>query len=276
MKTIIALIALTFSLQTFAACPDITGSFFDADTETVRTITQDQCASTTWSDEDGTTVLLADGVERVLQSEGSMTAYAKVTFTAEEFIIDIRMDYGGSNDYDLPVRWITSYRIDKFNNLVEKIIPYKEDGSMGGVEYITFRRVKTATALNCPDLSGSYLDKSGESVVLSQKGCGEVSILSRPLSHTLTLNNEYTLVLDDQYNRAFGRGTFEAAEMVLEVKIEYKKDPGIPAMFLPVRAVNRYSHTDSGDLLEKSTIYNSSNKVITNTKTIYKKSPVKK
>lgn len=276
MKTLLALIALTFSLQTFAACPDITGAFLDADTETVRTITQDQCLSTTWSDIDGVTTLIADGVERVLQNEGGMTAYAKVTFTAEEFVVDIRMDYGGSNDYDLPVRWITSYRIDKFNNLVEKIIPFNEDGTTGGVEYLTFRRVKPASTLNCPDLSGSYLDKSGESVVLSQKGCEEVSVISSPLSHTLTLDNEYTLVLDDLNNRAFGRGTFEGVELVLEVKIEYKNNPGVPAMFLPVRAVNRYSHTPNGDLQEKSTIYNSSNKVLTSTKTIYKKSPVKK
>ncbi len=124
------------------ACPNISGNFFDSDTESVRTIVQDGCVSTTWSDLDGTTTLLADNVERVLQSEGSMTAFAKVSFTNDDLIIDIRMDYGGHNDYDLPVRWITSYRIDKFNNLVEKIIPYKEDGSIGGTEYVTFRRVK--------------------------------------------------------------------------------------------------------------------------------------
>ena len=136
----------------------------------------------------------------------------------------------------------------------------------------TFANFDESELLQCPDLSGSYLDKSGESVVLFQKGCEEVSVISRPLSHTLILNNEYAMVLDDQNNRAFGRGTFEGVEMVLEVKIEYKKDPGIPAMFLPVRAVNKYSHTPEENLLEKSTIYNASNRVLSSTKTIYKKS----
>ena len=124
------------------ACPNLTGSFLDGDTESVRTIVQDACISTTWSDLDGETKLIADNVERVLQAEGSMTAFAKVSFTKDDLIIDIRMDYGGHNDFDLPVRWITSYRIDKFNNLVEKIEPFKEDGSQGGTEYVTFKRVK--------------------------------------------------------------------------------------------------------------------------------------
>lgn len=124
------------------ACPDISGNFIDSDTDSIRTIIQDACRSTTWSDLDGITTLIADNVERVLQAEGNMTAFAKVSFTKEDLIIDIRMDYGGHNDFDLPVRWITSYRIDKFNNLVEKIIPFKEDGSIGGTEYVTFRRVK--------------------------------------------------------------------------------------------------------------------------------------
>lgn len=124
------------------ACPNLTGSFLDGDAESVRTIVQDACISTTWSDLDGETKLIADNVERVLQAEGSMTAFAKVSFTKVDLIIDIRMDYGGHNDFDLPVRWITSYRIDKFNNLVEKIEPFKEDGSQGGTEYVTFKRVK--------------------------------------------------------------------------------------------------------------------------------------
>lgn len=141
MKTIFILAALVFSMDTFA-CPNITGNFFDADSELIRTITQNGCIDTTWFDEDGSTTLIADNVERVLESEGSATAYAKVFYTAEELVVDIRMDWGGHNDFDLPVRWLTSYKIDKFNNLVEKIIPFKEDGSVLGTEYITYRRVK--------------------------------------------------------------------------------------------------------------------------------------
>jgi hypothetical protein len=81
------------------------------------------------------------------------------------------------------------------------------------------------------------------------------------------------LVQDDQDIKAFGRGTFIELEMVLEVKVEYKKDPGIPKIFLPVRAVNKYSHTAAGELLEKSTIYNYNNGVLSNTKTVYRRNP---
>ena len=132
------------SLFTFNAwaCPNLEGSFFDSDSETVRTIVQSGCTSTSWSDEEGTTTLVADNIERVLQKEGNMTAYAKVSFTPTDLIIDIRMDWGGNNEFDLPVRFLTSYKIDKYNNLVEKIEPFKEDGSASGIEYITFRRVK--------------------------------------------------------------------------------------------------------------------------------------
>lgn len=129
----------------------------------------------------------------------------------------------------------------------------------------------SANTFACPDLSGSYIDKNGESIILSQKGCEEVSVLSRPLTHTLILDNQFTVVQDDKDVRAFGRGVFQGIELVLEVKVEYKKDPGIPSIFLPVRAVNKYSQTATGDLLEKSTIYNASNGVLTNTKATYRR-----
>jgi hypothetical protein len=142
MKAIFTLVALAFSMDALASCPNITGNFFDADSELVRTITQNGCIDTTWSDEEGSTTLIADNVERVLESEGSTTAYAKVSYSSQELIVDIRMDWGGHNDFDLPVRWLTSYKIDKYNNLVEKIIPFKEDGSVLRTEFITYRRVK--------------------------------------------------------------------------------------------------------------------------------------
>lgn len=123
----------------------------------------------------------------------------------------------------------------------------------------------------CPDLSGTYQDKNGESIVLSQKGCSQVSVLSRPLTHTLPLDNQFVVVQDDLDVRAFGRGIFEADLLVLEVKIEYKRDPGIPRILRPVRAVNKYSLTVTGDLHERSTIYNELNGVLVNSKTTYKK-----
>ena len=137
--------------------------------------------------------------------------------------------------------------------------------------FVTSALLLSLNAFACPDLTGSYVDKKGESIVLSQTGCEEMTVLSRPLSHSLVLDNEFVLVREDNDLRAFGRGEFQSEELVLEAKIEYKKDPGIPSMFLPVRAVNKYSSTTSGDLYEKSTIYNSKNGVLSNTKTTYKR-----
>lgn len=102
----------------------------------------------TWSDETGESVLIVDGVERLLQEEGDMKAYAKVSYQADELVIDIRMDWGKYSDWDMPARWFTAYRIDKFNNLVERIIPYKKDGTVLSTEYLTFRRVKNLSNLN--------------------------------------------------------------------------------------------------------------------------------
>jgi len=139
-------ILYTFALFLFVtnsyACMDLQGSFYDDESESVRTITQAGCESTTWSDADGSTTLIADGQERVLQQEGKIVAYAKVYFNTLELVIDIRMDYGGKNEFDLPIRFLTAYKIDKFNNMVERIEPFKEDGSVLGTQYVTFRRVK--------------------------------------------------------------------------------------------------------------------------------------
>ena len=77
-----------------------------------------------------------------MQTNGKMTAYAKVSFTATNLIIDIRMDYGGNNEFGLPGRWITSYQIDKNNNLKEKIEPFTEDGVPLDTEYVVFKRTK--------------------------------------------------------------------------------------------------------------------------------------
>jgi hypothetical protein len=127
-------------------------------------------------------------------------------------------------------------------------------------------------AVACPDLSGTYQDKNGESLVLAQKGCDEVSVLSRPLTHTLILDNIYTVVQDDNDLTAYGRGIFDNEILVLEAKVTYKKDPGIPKFLLPVRAVSKYTSTTNNDLQEIATIYNWYDKVLTTTKTIYKRS----
>lgn len=140
MKILYAFSLLLFVTNSYA-CMDLQGSFYDDESESVRTILQDGCVSTTWSDADGLTTLIADGIERELQREGKMVAYATVYFNSLEFIIDIRMDYGGSNEFDLPTRFLTAYRIDKYNNLVERIEPFKEDGTELGTQYVTFRRV---------------------------------------------------------------------------------------------------------------------------------------
>jgi hypothetical protein len=131
----------------------------------------------------------------------------------------------------------------------------------------------SASAVACPDLSGAYLDKNKESVILAQKGCEEVSVLSRQISSKMSLDNIFAVVQDDADLLAMGRGIFVNDELVLEVKVQYKKTQTIPAILLPVRGVNKYSQTASGDLLEKSTVYNASNSVLLNTKTVYKRDP---
>ena len=127
------------------------------------------------------------------------------------------------------------------------------------------------SALACPDLSGTYEDRNQESIVLAQSGCSEVTILSRPINHTLILDNIFTVVQDDKDVTASGRGAFESDILVLEVKVIYKKNTGIPKILLPVRAVNKYVQTSAGDLEELAVIYNWYDKVLKTTKTIYKR-----
>jgi hypothetical protein len=123
----------------------------------------------------------------------------------------------------------------------------------------------------CPNLSGTYQDKNEEALVLAQRGCEEVSVISRPLTHKLLLDNVYTVIQDDNDITAYGRGTFEGDVLALEAKVTYKKDLGIPKYLLPVRAISKYTSTQTGDLQEIATIYNWYDKVLTITKTIYKR-----
>lgn len=132
MKTIFVLALTLVSLQAFA-CPNISGAFRDEDGN-VLTITQNKCESTTWSDGDGSTTLIADNVERVVQQEGDDVAYGKARFTNTDFVLELRVVFKIPNNY--PTNILTSYRVDKFNNLVEKI------ESSEGTSYVTFRRVQ--------------------------------------------------------------------------------------------------------------------------------------
>ncbi len=142
MKATLLFLILSFVyVQSAFSCPTIEGSFLDADSESIKTISQNGCVSSSWSEGGDTVTLITDGVERIIESEGKMKAYGKVFFTSSELVIDIRVDYGGANDFGLPERFLTSYRIDKFNNLVEKIIPYSKEGIPQATEYVTFRRV---------------------------------------------------------------------------------------------------------------------------------------
>ena len=134
MKTILAIALLSLSFQLFA-CPNISGSFRDEDNNII-TIAQTDCTQTIWSDGDGTTTLIADNVERVVEQDGKNIAYGKASFSNSDFILDLRVVYGSSVPNDYPTHFLTSYRIDKFNNLVEKI------ESVQGTSYQTYRRVK--------------------------------------------------------------------------------------------------------------------------------------
>lgn len=135
MKSTLLLIA---SLSSFAAlaCPNLSGTFYDASEEKNITIVQNDCLTTVWSDADGETTIIADGVERVVQQEGDNIAYGKAHFTDTEFVLELRAVYSFPVPEDFPKEFITSYRIDKYNNLVEKIL------SNQGTDYVTFRRVQ--------------------------------------------------------------------------------------------------------------------------------------
>lgn len=126
-------------------------------------------------------------------------------------------------------------------------------------------------AFACPDLTGSYLSPSKESIVLEQVECAEIAVESKDINRSLLLNNQYVLVQEDATMEAHGKGLFVDDVLVLEVKIKYKISPPLPKMFIPVRAVNNYTKMNDGNLLEVSRIYNEMNGVLTSSKTIYKK-----
>lgn len=136
MKTLLALAIFALALSAYA-CPDISGTFKDEDDEIV-TIVQSKCEKLEWKDEDPTTAstIIADNVERIVEQEGENTAYGKARFTEKNFILELRVVYGKGAPADWPTHFLTSYRIDKYNNLVEKI------ESTLGTDYVTFRRVK--------------------------------------------------------------------------------------------------------------------------------------
>lgn len=136
MKSFLALSFFIFSM-TASACPDISGTFRDEDGE-VFTIAQKKCEGLEWIDEDPSTVsqLIADNVERVVEQEGGNVAYGKARFTEKDFVLELRVVYAGNVPEDWPTYYLTTYRIDKYNNLVEKI------ESSQGTEYVTYRRVK--------------------------------------------------------------------------------------------------------------------------------------
>jgi len=136
MKTFLAFSIFALSLSTYA-CPDISGTFKDEDGE-VFTIVQNKCEKLEWIDEDPTTAstIIADNVERIVEQEGENIAYGKARFTEKDFVLELRVVYGKGVPADWPTHFLTSYRIDKYNNLVEKI------ESASGTDYVTFRREK--------------------------------------------------------------------------------------------------------------------------------------
>ena len=85
------------------------------------------------------------------------------------------------------------------------------------------------------------------------------------------VSNATDATLKLKHLTSIGEAKVEYGHPIIEVKIEYKRNPGIPRKLLPVRAVNRYTKNIEGSLIEMSSIYNDSNNVLVNTKTIYRK-----
>ncbi len=134
MKSFITFVLCLFSLQ-LLACPNLTGTYKDED-DNLISITQINCEQTVWSDADSSKTLLADNIERVIQEEGKMKAFGKASFTTTDFVLDIRVDYGTPVPSNIPTHFLTSYHIDKFNNMIERA------ESSQGLETIIYRRVK--------------------------------------------------------------------------------------------------------------------------------------
>lgn len=136
MKSFLALFILSLCSVSYA-CPDISGTYSDEDGELV-TIAQTGCEKLNWMDADVSTAetLIADNVERIVEQEGKNVAYGKARFTQNDFVLELRVVYSSDVPADWPVHYVTSYRIDKHNNLLEKI------ESTQGTEYVTFKRVK--------------------------------------------------------------------------------------------------------------------------------------
>lgn len=134
MKILSTIILFLFSFQIYA-CPNLSGKFNDED-DNLITITQTNCQQTVWDDGSGATTLIADNAERIVEQEGKNIAYGKAKFTDTDFILDLRVVYSGNVPEGTPTHFLTSYRIDKYNNMVEKI------ESTQGISYVTFRRVK--------------------------------------------------------------------------------------------------------------------------------------
>lgn len=125
--------------------------------------------------------------------------------------------------------------------------------------------------LACPDLSGTYISPSKESIKLEQVDCSEIAVESKDINQALVLNNQYVIVQEDAVMQALGRGSFIEDVLVLEVKIKYKSAPPVPRILLPVKGINKYTQMPDGNLLENTALYNEMNGVITSSKTIYKK-----
>lgn len=134
MKTIFAFSLCVLSFSVFA-CSNISGKFQDEDGEVI-TIVQTNCEKLDWKDDDNNTTLFADNVERVVEQERDNVAYGKARFTDQDFVLELRVVYSKNAPSDWPTHFLTSYRIDKYNNLVEKI------ESTQGTSYVTFRRMK--------------------------------------------------------------------------------------------------------------------------------------
>ena len=134
MKILLAITLSLFSIQVFA-CPNISGTFKDED-DNLITIIQTACEQTIWGDANGSTTLIADNIERIVEQEGENKAYGKARFTNTDFVLELRVVYSGNVPDDYPTHFITSYHADKKNNLVEKI------ESTEGVSYSTFIRIK--------------------------------------------------------------------------------------------------------------------------------------
>lgn len=117
---------LALSLSLFAtvsmACTDFTGSYRDEDSQ-AYTVAQSGCSSVTVNDQEGTTIVIADGQYRVTEETDEVIILSAANFIGATLTVNGKMEYKIPFPPEvptdmIPVRSVSVYTLDSAGNLV--------------------------------------------------------------------------------------------------------------------------------------------------------------